>query len=77
MDPLKTEAQTKEFYEELKVELRIKKNKNKTPRKDQGPAGVTPAPDASENAPGGSTAPATSSGVGCQFPSQDSDCNNK
>ena len=36
-------------------------------RKDQGPAGVTPAPDASGNAPGGSTAPATSSGVGGQF----------
>ena len=77
MDTLITEAQTKEFYEELKEVLRIKKNKNKTPGKDQEPAGVTPAPDASGNAQGGSTAPATSSGVGCQFPSQDSDCNNK
>ena len=40
MDPLKTEAQTKEFYEEVKEELRIKKNKNKTPGKDEGPAGA-------------------------------------
>ena len=59
----------KEFNEELQEELRIKKNKNKTPRKDQGPADVTPAPDASGNAPGGSIiTPATTSGVGGHFP---------
>ena len=38
MDRLKTEAQTKEFYK--KKDLRIKKNKNKTPGKDEGPAGA-------------------------------------
>ena len=66
LEPL-DEEQLEEYCKELKIEIKGKKKRNKTPGRDPRSTSASSAPDITGNAPGGSTTPTkVSSGAGGQ-----------